>query len=91
MAKLDQEKTCHLHHAADMVKGLTDGIVKMDQVMACRGVVTAANLAENVSPTVQSEPKSGDCYTSVANLCTRCLLDFALDSADHASRLSRRV
>ncbi|KAK1139099.1 Monooxygenase AgnR1 [Aspergillus melleus] len=49
MAKLDQEKTCHLHHAADMVKGLSDGIVKMDEVLACRGVVTAANLAENTS------------------------------------------
>ncbi|GES56986.1 pyridine nucleotide-disulfide oxidoreductase-domain-containing protein [Aspergillus terreus] len=46
MAKLDPEKTCHLHHAADVVRALTDGIVKMDQVLACRGAVTAANLAE---------------------------------------------
>jgi hypothetical protein len=48
MAKLDPEKTCHLHHAADVVRALTDGIVKMDQVLACRGAVTAANLAETV-------------------------------------------
>ncbi|KAE8150989.1 pyridine nucleotide-disulfide oxidoreductase-domain-containing protein [Aspergillus avenaceus] len=49
MAKLDQEKTCHLHHAADVVRGLTEGIVKMDQVYACRGAVTAANLVERTS------------------------------------------
>lgn len=49
MAKLDQEKTCHLHHAADMVRALTEGITKMDQVYACRGYVTAANLVEKVS------------------------------------------
>jgi hypothetical protein len=44
MAKLDQDKTCHLHHAADVVRALTDGLVKMEQVYACRGHVTAANL-----------------------------------------------
>lgn len=49
LAKLDQEKTCHLHHAGDMVRALTDGIVKMDQIYQCRGVVTAANQAGNVS------------------------------------------
>ncbi|KAA8642229.1 hypothetical protein EYZ11_009013 [Aspergillus tanneri] len=49
LAKLDQEKTCHLHHAADMLKGLSDGIVKMDQVYPCQGFVTAANLVENTS------------------------------------------
>ncbi|GAB1207782.1 Monooxygenase AgnR1 [Aspergillus pseudonomiae] len=49
MAKLDQEKTCHLHHAADMVRALSEGITKMDQVYACRGYVTAANLVENTS------------------------------------------
>ncbi|KAF9894236.1 hypothetical protein FE257_007738 [Aspergillus nanangensis] len=49
MAKLDQEKTCHLHHAADVVRALTDGIVKMDQVLPCHGAVTAANLVENTS------------------------------------------
>ncbi|PWY71445.1 hypothetical protein BO70DRAFT_365167 [Aspergillus heteromorphus CBS 117.55] len=32
-----------------MVRALTDGIVKMDQVLACRGVITAANLAEKTS------------------------------------------
>ncbi|KAF7594243.1 hypothetical protein BBP40_009795 [Aspergillus hancockii] len=49
MAKLDQEKTCHLHHAADVVRALTDGIVKMDQVYACRGHVIAANLVEKTA------------------------------------------
>lgn len=48
MAKLEQEKTCHLHHAADVVRALTDGIVKMEQVLPCRGAVTAANLSEHV-------------------------------------------
>ncbi|PKY06053.1 hypothetical protein P168DRAFT_280902 [Aspergillus campestris IBT 28561] len=47
MAKLDQDKTCHLHHAADMMRALTDGVVKMEQVYACRGMVTAANQAAN--------------------------------------------
>ncbi|KAL2824505.1 pyridine nucleotide-disulfide oxidoreductase-domain-containing protein [Aspergillus cavernicola] len=53
MAKLDQEKTCHLHHAADVVRALTEGIVKMDQVYACRGHVTAANLNHTRSWTVR--------------------------------------
>jgi hypothetical protein len=44
MAKLDQHKTCHLHHAADVARALIEGLVKMDQVHACRGHVTAANL-----------------------------------------------
>lgn len=48
MAKLDQEKTCHLHYAADMVRGLTDGLLKVEQVQACRGFVTAANLSKRV-------------------------------------------
>ena len=49
MAKLDQDKTCHLHHAADMMRALTDGVVKMEQVYACRGMVTAADQTGNVS------------------------------------------
>ncbi|CEO58596.1 hypothetical protein PMG11_03308 [Penicillium brasilianum] len=49
MAKLDQEKTCHLHYAADMIRDLTDGLIKMDQVHACRGFVTAANLSSKTS------------------------------------------
>ncbi|CAL5868638.1 uncharacterized protein PFLUO_LOCUS2865 [Penicillium psychrofluorescens] len=49
LAKLDQEKPCHLHHAADMVRSLTDGLVKMEQVQACRGFVTAANLSKSPS------------------------------------------
>lgn len=48
MAKMDQDKTCHLNHAADMVRGLTDGLLKMEQVQACRGFVTAANLGNIV-------------------------------------------
>lgn len=52
LAKLDQEKTCHLHYAADMIRGLTEGLMKMDQVHACRGFVTAANL-EKTSNTSQ--------------------------------------
>ncbi|KAI9367362.1 pyridine nucleotide-disulfide oxidoreductase-domain-containing protein [Aspergillus egyptiacus] len=53
MAKLDQDKTCHLHHAADVVRALIDGIVKMDQVYACRGSVTAADLDRTCSWTVR--------------------------------------
>lgn len=49
LAKLDQEKTCHLHYAADMIRSLTDGLIKMDQVHACRGFVTAANLNSKVN------------------------------------------
>ncbi|PYI06221.1 hypothetical protein BO78DRAFT_120701 [Aspergillus sclerotiicarbonarius CBS 121057] len=49
MAKLDQDKTCHLHHAIDVVRALTDGIIKMDRVLPCRGVVTAANLADKTA------------------------------------------
>lgn len=48
MAKLDQEKTCHLNYAADMVRGLTDGLKKLEQVDACHGFVTAANLSDKV-------------------------------------------
>lgn len=47
MAKLDQDKTCHLHYAADMTRALTDGLIEMEQVDACRGFVTAANLSES--------------------------------------------
>ncbi|KAJ6120298.1 hypothetical protein N7523_004578 [Penicillium sp. IBT 18751x] len=49
LAKLDQEKTCHLHYAADMIRDLTDGLIKMDPVHAYRGFVTAANLVEKPS------------------------------------------
>ncbi|KAJ5752411.1 hypothetical protein N7520_009328 [Penicillium odoratum] len=49
MAKLDQEKPCHLHYAADMIRGLTDGLMKRDDVYPCRGFVTAANLADRAS------------------------------------------
>lgn len=48
LAKLDQEKTCHLHYAADMIHSLTDGLLKMEQVKRCRGFVTAASLDKRV-------------------------------------------
>ncbi|KAJ5554443.1 hypothetical protein N7513_004402 [Penicillium frequentans] len=51
MAKLDQEKPCHLHYAADMIRGLTDGLMKREDVYACRGFVTAANLGDRTSNT----------------------------------------
>ncbi|KAF7713888.1 Uncharacterized protein PECH_006743 [Penicillium ucsense] len=44
LAKLDQEQTCKLSYAADMVRALTEGLVKMEPVNACRGFVTAAKL-----------------------------------------------
>lgn len=48
LAKLDQDKTCSLGYAADMIRGLTDGLVKMEQVNAFRGFVAAANLNTEV-------------------------------------------
>ena len=48
LSQLDQEKTCALSYAADMIHGLTDGLMKMDQVHALRGFVAAANLNEQV-------------------------------------------
>ncbi|KAJ5092181.1 hypothetical protein NUU61_007051 [Penicillium alfredii] len=57
LAKLDQDKTCHLHYAADMVRGLTDGLMKMEQVYACRGFVTAASLAERSAAASSSAAK----------------------------------
>ncbi|KAL2869969.1 uncharacterized protein BJX67DRAFT_378524 [Aspergillus lucknowensis] len=74
MAKLDQEKTCHLHHAADVVRALTDGIVKMDQVYACRGRVSAANLDHTRSWTVRIQGLDSQGETEVSTprliLCT---------------------
>jgi hypothetical protein len=49
LAKLDQDQTCLLQHGADMVQSLTEGIVKLDRVVQCKGYVVAANLAEKVS------------------------------------------
>ncbi|KAL4774072.1 hypothetical protein BDW60DRAFT_215494 [Aspergillus nidulans var. acristatus] len=56
MAKLDQHKTCHLHHAADVARALIEGLVKMDQVHACRGHVTAANLDQRLDLDVVLKP-----------------------------------
>ncbi|KAL3494245.1 pyridine nucleotide-disulfide oxidoreductase-domain-containing protein [Aspergillus germanicus] len=72
MAKLDQDKTCHLHHAADVVRALTDGLVKMEQVYACRGHVTAANLDHTLSWTVRI--KSPDVEDEVELSATRLIL-----------------
>jgi hypothetical protein len=49
LAKLDQESTCTLGYAADMVRTLTDGLLKMEEVYACHGLVKSANLNETVS------------------------------------------
>ncbi|KAJ5250393.1 hypothetical protein N7489_000803 [Penicillium chrysogenum] len=49
LAKLDQESTCTLGFAADMVRDLTAGLLKMEQVYACHGSVKSANLNETTS------------------------------------------
>jgi hypothetical protein len=49
LAKLDQESTCTLGFAADVVRDLTAGLLKMEQVYACHGSVKSANLNETVS------------------------------------------
>lgn len=75
LAKLDQEKTCHLHYAADMIRGLTNGLVKMDQVLACHGFVTAASLSGSREKewTVRIKQNGGEeleLQTSRLILCT---------------------
>jgi hypothetical protein len=47
MTKLDQNKTCSLHYAADMCRALIDGLAGQVQVQRYRGIVTAADLREN--------------------------------------------
>ncbi|KAJ5782830.1 FAD-dependent pyridine nucleotide-disulfide oxidoreductase [Penicillium paradoxum] len=49
LAKLDQESTCSLGFAADMVRSLTTGLMKMEEVYACHGMVKSANLNEATS------------------------------------------
>lgn len=49
MMKLDQNQTCSLHYAVDVLKVLIDGLVKHDQVHPCRGMVTKADLKDKVS------------------------------------------
>lgn len=49
MNKLDQDETCSLHYAADMIKDLTAGLMKMKQVSPFRGEVMSANFEDNVS------------------------------------------
>lgn len=49
LAKLDQESTCTLGFAADVVRDLTAGLMKMEQVYACHGAVKSADLNETVS------------------------------------------
>ncbi|KAJ5563663.1 FAD-dependent pyridine nucleotide-disulfide oxidoreductase [Penicillium sp. DV-2018c] len=49
LAKLDKESTCQLSYAADMVRSLTEGLMKMDDVYACQGSVKSAHLNETTS------------------------------------------
>ncbi|PCH01350.1 FAD-dependent pyridine nucleotide-disulfide oxidoreductase [Penicillium occitanis (nom. inval.)] len=49
MNKLDQDETCSLHYAADMIKDLTAGLMKMKQVSPFRGEVMSANFEDNKS------------------------------------------
>ncbi|KAL2004961.1 hypothetical protein VTN00DRAFT_2811 [Thermoascus crustaceus] len=53
MTKLDQNKGCHLSYAADMCRALTDGLLKLDQVYKCQGIVTAADLKNSSGWTVR--------------------------------------
>jgi hypothetical protein len=48
MTKLEQSETCPLHYAVDMCRALTDGLMKIDQVYQCRGIVTAADFRGKV-------------------------------------------
>lgn len=49
MNKLDQDDTCSLHYAADMVKELTAGLSKLKQVAQYRGEVASADFEDQVS------------------------------------------
>lgn len=49
MNKMDQNDTCSLHYAADMIKDLTAGLLKMKQVSPFRGEVMSANFEDNKS------------------------------------------
>ena len=48
MNKMDQNDTCSLHYAADMIKDLTAGLLKMKQVSPFWGEVMSANFEDNV-------------------------------------------
>lgn len=48
MNKLDQDETCSLHYAADLIKDLTAGLLKMKQVSAFRGEVRSADFEDQV-------------------------------------------
>ncbi|OJJ46274.1 hypothetical protein ASPZODRAFT_2092057 [Penicilliopsis zonata CBS 506.65] len=107
ISKLDQNKTCTLDHAADMVRALTDGIVGMDEVDQCVGTVTAATL-ENSRWTVSIRQTSGDIEIETTRLimCTgssptnlpiplstmnRLDLDVVLKPSELATRLDRHT
>ncbi|KAL1967121.1 hypothetical protein VTN77DRAFT_3412 [Rasamsonia byssochlamydoides] len=72
MTKLDQNETCSLHYAVDMCRALTDGLVKMDQVYQCRGIVTAADLRDKSSWTVRV--RSQDSVEDVEIVAPRLVL-----------------
>ena len=48
LLKLDKNQTCALHYAVDVLKVLTDGLAKHDQVYPCHGVVTKADVNDKV-------------------------------------------
>lgn len=50
MNKLDQDETCSLHYAADMIKDLTAGLLKMRQVSQFQGEVMSADYEDQVRP-----------------------------------------
>lgn len=54
LAQLGADKTCALGYAADMIRGLTDGLLKMDQVKAFRGIVAGANLNDEVGRSIST-------------------------------------
>ncbi|KAF5015215.1 hypothetical protein F66182_13532, partial [Fusarium sp. NRRL 66182] len=76
MNKLDQDETCSLHYAADMIKDLTAGLLKMKEVSPFRGEVMSANFEDNKSRwTVRihsSDPSSTNIEVSTPRLilCT---------------------
>lgn len=55
MTKLEPDQGCPLHYAADLCKMLTEGIMKFDDVYTCCGVVTKADLEENVSSVISEK------------------------------------
>ncbi|CAI7665044.1 unnamed protein product [Penicillium bialowiezense] len=73
LAQLGDDKTCALGYAADMIRGLTDGLLKMEQVNAFRGIVAAANLNDEAEWTIRIKQNGSpdlDIETTRLILCT---------------------